>query len=89
MNKFLFRMAIGLLMAFFGAITYYTSDVQNPVTGERQRVQLSPQQEITLGLQSRSQMAAEYGGLYPSPKIQQAVSHNSTISNREDAKGAK
>lgn len=73
MNKFLFRAAIGLLMAFFGAITYYTSDVQNPVTGERQRVQLSPRQEIALGLQSRSQMAAKYGGLYPSQTIQQYV----------------
>jgi len=72
-NKFLFRAAIGLLMAFFGAITYYTSDVQNPVTGERQRVQLSPKQEISLGLQSRSQMAAKYGGLYPSQTIQQYV----------------
>ena len=58
-------------MAFFGAITYFTSDVQNPVTGERQRVQLTPRQEIVLGLQSRSQMAAKYGGLYPSQNIQQ------------------
>ncbi|MFM9267246.1 M48 family metalloprotease [Tychonema sp. BBK16] len=73
MTKFLFRAAIGLLMAFFGAITYYTNDVQNPVTGERQRVQLSPQQEVSLGLQSRSQMAAKYGGLYPGQSIQQYV----------------
>ncbi|MGL5064435.1 MAG: M48 family metalloprotease [Microcoleus sp.] len=73
MNKFLFRVAIGLLMAFFGAITYYTSDVQNPVTGERQRVQLTPRQEISLGLQARQQIGAKYGGLYPSQKIQQYV----------------
>jgi predicted Zn-dependent protease len=72
-NKFLFRAAIGLLMAFFGAITYYTSDVQNPVTGERQRVQLTPRQEISLGLQARQQMAGKYGGLYPSQNIQQYV----------------
>nr|WP_228057574.1 M48 family metalloprotease [Tychonema sp. LEGE 07203] len=60
-------------MAFFGAITYFTSDVENPVTGERQRVQLSPRQEVVLGLQARDKMAAQYGGLYPSPKIQQYV----------------
>jgi beta-barrel assembly-enhancing protease len=60
-------------MAFFGAITYYTSDVQNPVTGERQRVQLTPRQEIVLGLQAREQMAAKYGGLYPSQNIQNYV----------------
>ena len=73
MNRFLFRAAIGLLLAFFGAITYYTSDVQNPVTGERQRVQLTPRQEIVLGLQARDQMAAKYGGLYPSQNIQNYV----------------
>ncbi|MEG3976113.1 M48 family metalloprotease [Microcoleus sp. herbarium8] len=73
MNKFLFRAAIGLLMAFFGAITYFSSSVENPVTGEKQRVQLSPRQEVVLGLQARDKMAAQYGGLYPSPKIQQYV----------------
>src|SRR4028119_1242473 len=60
-------------MAFFGAITYFTSDVENPVTGERQRVQLSPRQEIVLGLQARDQMAAKHGGLYPSQSIQQYI----------------
>ncbi len=73
MNRFLFRAAIGLLMAFFGAITYFTSDVQNPVTGERQRVQLTPRQEIVLGLQARDKMAAQYGGLYPNQSIQQYI----------------
>lgn len=60
-------------MAFFGAITYFTSSVQNPVTGEKQRVQLSPRQEVVLGLQARDQMAAKHGGLYPSQSIQQYV----------------
>ena len=58
-------------MAFFGAITYFTNDVENPVTGERQRVQLSPRQEVVLGLQARDQMAAKHGGLYPSQSLQQ------------------
>ncbi len=60
-------------MAFFGAITYFTSNVQNPVTGEKQRVQLSPRQEVVLGLEARDKMAAQYGGLYPSQTIQQYV----------------
>ncbi|MCC3490337.1 MULTISPECIES: M48 family metalloprotease [unclassified Microcoleus] len=89
MNKFLFRAAIGLLMAFFGAITYFTSNVQNPVTGEKQRVQLSPKQEISLGLQSRSQMAAKYGGLYPSQTIQQYVDRvGERVVNGSEAKKA-
>ena len=60
-------------MAFFGAITYFTSNVQNPVTGEKQRVQLSVRQEVVLGLQARDKMAAQYGGLYPGQTIQQYV----------------
>ena len=89
MNKFLFRAAIGLLMAFFGAITYFTNDVQNPVTGERQRVQLSPRQEIVLGLQARDQMAAKYGGLYPSQSIQQYIDRvGERVVNRSAAKQA-
>jgi predicted Zn-dependent protease len=37
----------------------------NPVTGEKQRVALSPEQETAMGLQARGQMAAEMGGLHP------------------------
>ncbi|MEO6860609.1 MAG: M48 family metallopeptidase, partial [Microcoleus sp.] len=89
MNRFLFRFGIGLLMAFFGAITYFTSNVQNPVTGEKQRVQLSPRQEIVLGLQARDKMAAQYGGLYPSQTIQQYVNRvGEKVVNGSDAKKA-
>src|SRR4028119_232918 len=58
-------------MAFFGEVPSLTTDEQRPVTGERQRVQLSPRQEVVLGLQARDKMAAQHGGLYPSPSIQQ------------------
>lgn len=73
MRRHLFNFAIGLLIAFFGFISYITTTVQNPVTGEKQRVQLSPRQEIALGLQARSQMASQFGGLYPSKELQQYV----------------
>jgi len=36
-------------------------------------VQLSPQQEVALGPQARSEMAAQYGGLYPDNVLQQYV----------------
>jgi predicted Zn-dependent protease len=89
MNKFLFRAAIGLLMAFFGAITYFTSSVQNPVTGEKQRVQLSPRQEVVLGLEARDKMAAQYGGLYPGQSIQQYVDRvGERVVNGSEAKKA-
>lgn len=73
MSRHLFRFAIGLLIAFFGFISYLTTTVENPVTGEKQRVQLSPRQEVVLGLESRSQMAAKFGGLYQDQALQDYI----------------
>ncbi|HEY9600355.1 MAG TPA: M48 family metallopeptidase [Allocoleopsis sp.] len=70
MQRLVVRLGIGLLFALFGIITYYTNVTENPITGEKQRVQLSPRQEVTLGLQARSKMAAQYGGLYPDSALQ-------------------
>ena len=70
MARLLTRLGIGLLFALFGLITYCTNVVENPITGEKQRVQLSPKQEVVLGVQARSQMAARHGGLYPNSPIQ-------------------
>lgn len=67
----LIRLGLALVMVLFGLIGYCTNTVENPITGEVQRVQLSPEQEIELGLQARSQMAEEFGGLYPDPEVQQ------------------
>ncbi|HAJ57960.1 MAG TPA: peptidase M48 Ste24p [Cyanobacteria bacterium UBA8543] len=73
MNRLLTRLGIGILFALFGLITYCTNVVQNPVTGEKQRVQLSPQQEVVLGQQARSKMAAKYGGLAPNAPLQSYI----------------
>lgn len=70
MRKLLFRLGLGLLVALFGIINYFTNVVENPVTGEKQRVQLSPRQEVVIGLQAREQMAAQHGGLYPDQALQ-------------------
>lgn len=69
----LIRLGIALLLGLFGLVSYCTTTVDNPITGEKQRVQLSPQQEVALGLQARSEMAAQYGGLYPDNVLQQYV----------------
>lgn len=73
MKKFLLRMSIGLLFALFGLISYYTNVEKNPITGEVQRVSLSPPQEIVLGLKSRGQLAEQYGGLYPDSRLQNYI----------------
>jgi predicted Zn-dependent protease len=72
-QKLLVRLAIGCLFALFALINYYTNVTENPVTGEVQRVQLSPRQEVVLGLESRQQVAAEYGGLYPDSTLQDYI----------------
>jgi len=72
-RKLLLRLLIGGLFAIFGVINYYSSTDVNPVTGEKQRVQLSPQQEQVIGLQARNQMAEQHGGLYPDEQLQAYV----------------
>jgi predicted Zn-dependent protease len=86
--KFLIRLGIGLLFAIFGLLNYYGNVVENPVTGEMQRVQLSPQQEVALGLQSRQQVASEYGGLYPDTTLQEYIDRvgEKLVANTEAAK---
>ncbi|MEC4986336.1 MAG: M48 family metallopeptidase [Oscillatoria sp. PMC 1068.18] len=69
----LVRLAIALLMAVFGFVSYCTNTVENPITGEQQRVQLSQRQEVVLGRQAAPEMAQQHGGLYPDQALQQYV----------------
>jgi predicted Zn-dependent protease len=70
----LIRLAIGLLFAVFGLFNYFVNVTDNPITGEKQRVQLSPQQEMVIGQQSANQMTQQHGGLYPDRDLQNYVS---------------
>ncbi len=56
------RFIIALVMAAVALIGYFFNTSTNPVTGEKQHVNMSASQEIALGLQAAPQMAAEYGG---------------------------
>ena len=71
--SFLIRLVLGAVFIIGGLFSYYGQTDINPVTGEKQRIQISPRQEIVLGLQSRQKMAAQYGGLYPNESIQAYV----------------
>lgn len=67
------RLAIFVIMA---AVTYfgYLGKTQvNPITGESQKVGMTAEQEVAMGLQSAPQMAQEYGGLYQSNEVQDYV----------------
>lgn len=57
---------IALLIAFVGFILYYTQTEENPITGVKQHISMTPDQEIRLGLQAAPQMAAKMGGEVPS-----------------------
>lgn len=56
---------IGAVIAVAGFVVYFTHTSVNPTTGEKQHVNLSPDQEIALGEQSTPEMAAEMGGEVP------------------------
>ncbi len=64
---------IGIVMALFAVIKYYSLSEYNEITGKTQRVALSPEQEIALGLQSAPQMAQQHGGLHPDQEAQALV----------------
>lgn len=67
------RLIIAAIVAIVSIITYYSQRSSNPVTGEVQHVDLSPQQEVALGLQAAPEMAQQHGGLHPDAEAQAVV----------------
>src|SRR5919106_6858625 len=57
------RWLIALIIAIVSLVTYFGSTSENPITGEKQRVALKPEEEIALGMKSAPEMAAQMGGL--------------------------
>jgi predicted Zn-dependent protease len=57
------RLIIALLIAGFSIISYFASTSYNPITEKKQHLDMTPRQEITLGLQSTPSMERQYGGL--------------------------
>ena len=62
------RLVIALVIAAISLATYFGSTSENPLTGEKQRVAMTPEQEIALGYRSAPQMAAQMGGLSQNAK---------------------
>lgn len=56
------RLILAAVLVLISLISYYSKSVPNPVTGKKQHIDLSPQQEIALGLQAVPQMERQYGG---------------------------
>jgi predicted Zn-dependent protease len=82
------RVVLALIIAAIGALYYFCNTQENPVTGEKQRVALSTEQEVALGLQAAPQMAAEFGGVHPDPAVQDYVERlGEQIVSESPAKG--
>lgn len=67
------RIIIGIVIALIAVISYFMKTDENPVTGEKQKVSLTVDEEIKLGLQSAPEMIAEFGGEYRDSKLQAYV----------------
>lgn len=56
------RWIVALILVVMSLLGYYGNQQYNPVTGEKQRVALSVDQEIALGLEAAPRLAQQYGG---------------------------
>lgn len=70
-GRFSGRIIIAGFIVLLGIFMYMTQTEENPITGEKQHVKLTPNQEIKLGLEAAPQMARQMGGELPEndPKV--------------------
>ncbi len=57
-----FKLIIAFFVAIVSLITYFGSSSKNEITGETQRIGISKEQEVALGLEARPEMERQFGG---------------------------
>lgn len=69
------RLGIGLIVALIAVVSYFmtTREETNEVTGEVQRVSLTQEEEIALGLNAAPEMAEQFGGMYADREAQETL----------------
>ncbi len=68
------RFLIAAIIAIISLVAYFGKSSENPVTGEVQRVgDITPDQEVALGLQAAPEMAQQFGGLSQQAEARQMV----------------
>lgn len=67
------RIFIGLAIVAFAFVQRCSSKEENPYTGRTQTIDMTPEQEIAIGIQSAPEIAHEFGGLYPDERMQSLV----------------
>ena len=77
------RLIFAAIIAAVSLFSYFSSRQDNPVTGETQYIDITPEQEIALGLQAAPQMAQEFDGLDASQSDQAVVDQigNAIVAN--------
>jgi predicted Zn-dependent protease len=63
-----------IIMAVIALFRYFGSTQVNAVTGQKQHVSISPEQEIAIGLQAEPEMEQQYGGESSNDSDRQLVS---------------
>lgn len=67
------RILIAVVIAAVSVLSYCSSSSFNSVTGKKQYVTMTPEQEVAVGIQSAPTMAAQFGGLALDPRAQELV----------------
>lgn len=67
------RLLIAAAIVLFSVISYYSTSQVNPITGEKQRVAMNPEDEIRMGLAAEREMINQFGGEHPDQRAQQVV----------------
>jgi predicted Zn-dependent protease len=85
------RLLIAAVIAIGGIIAYFMHTEVNPVTGEKQHIAMSVDQEKALGLQAAPQMAQEMGGAVDpksDPDARKVAEIGNRIVQKSDARGS-
>ena len=72
-SAMMMRLLLAGGIALFALMSYWGMGQENPITGENQRVAMTEEQEIRMGLQAEPEMTRMHGGEHPDPEGQQVV----------------
>jgi beta-barrel assembly-enhancing protease len=81
------RWLIALVVAAFGLISYCSTTSENPITGEKQHIKMTAEQEVALGRQIAPQMAAQLGGVLKGPSAERVRRIGERIVAQSSASG--
>lgn len=80
------KLIIAAAIVIFSVIKYFSSSEINEITGEKQYISLTKDDEIAMGVNSAPQMVQEFGGLSRNAQYQELVKQvGSKMVNNSDA----